>query len=66
MDLGTDFAKRALIAIQGLEASRGLGYPFEYETILRNVEYYDRRSSHGSTLCRVVHAWVLARIERGR
>jgi trehalose/maltose hydrolase-like predicted phosphorylase len=43
-----------------------LGYPFEPETIPRNVAYYDRRSSHGSTLCRVVHAWVLARSDRPR
>ena len=43
-----------------------LGYPFEYETIPRNVAYYDRRSSHGSTLSRVVHAWVLARSDRPR
>jgi beta-phosphoglucomutase family hydrolase len=43
-----------------------LGYPFEYETIPRNVSYYDSRSSHGSTLSRVVHAWVLARSNRPR
>ena len=43
-----------------------LGYPFEYETIPRNIAYYSRRSSHGSTLCRVVHAWVLARSDRPR
>jgi len=43
-----------------------LGYPFEHETIPRNVAYYDRRSSHGSTLSRVVHAWVLARSDRPR
>ena len=43
-----------------------LGYPFEYETIPRNVAYYAGRSSHGSTLCRVVHAWVLARSDRPR
>jgi beta-phosphoglucomutase family hydrolase len=43
-----------------------LGYPFEYETIPRNVAYYDCRSSHGSTLSRVVHAWVLARSDRPR
>jgi trehalose/maltose hydrolase-like predicted phosphorylase len=43
-----------------------LGYPFEYETIPRNVAYYDSRTSHGSTLCRVVHAWVLARSHRSR
>jgi len=43
-----------------------LGYPFEHETIPRNVVYYDGRSSHGSTLSRVVHAWVLARSDRPR
>jgi trehalose/maltose hydrolase-like predicted phosphorylase len=43
-----------------------LGYAFEYETIPRNVAYYDARSSHGSTLSRVVHAWVLARSDRPR
>ncbi len=44
-----------------------LGYPFEYETIPRNVAYYDARSSHWApTLARVVHAWVLARSDRPR
>ena len=43
-----------------------LGYPFEYETMPRNVAYYDARSSHGSTLSRVVQAWVLARSDRPR
>ena len=43
-----------------------LNYPFEYETIPRNVDYYVRHSSHGSTLSRVVHAWVLARSDRPR
>lgn len=43
-----------------------LGYPFVYETIPKNVTYYSARSSHGSTLCRVVHAWVLARSDRLR
>jgi beta-phosphoglucomutase family hydrolase len=43
-----------------------LGYAFEPDTIRRNVEYYDCRSSHGSTLSRVVHAWVLARSDRAR
>jgi alpha,alpha-trehalase len=41
-----------------------LNYPFEYETIPKNVEYYLRRSSNGSTLSWVVHAWVLARSKR--
>ncbi len=43
-----------------------LGYPFEYETIPRNVAYYSERSSHGSTLSRVVESWVLARSDRER
>jgi trehalose/maltose hydrolase-like predicted phosphorylase len=43
-----------------------LDYPFEYETIPRNVAYYAQRTSHGSTLCRVAHAWVLARSDRPR
>ncbi len=38
-----------------------LGYPFEAATIPRNITYYADRSSHGSTLSRVVDAWVLAR-----
>ncbi len=41
-----------------------LGYPFASDTIPRNITYYAGRSSHGSTLCRVVHAWVLARSDR--
>ena len=43
-----------------------LGYPFDPATIPRHVAYYDSRSSHGSTLSRVVHAWVLARSDRPR
>ncbi|WP_320668633.1 glycoside hydrolase family 65 protein [Patulibacter defluvii] len=46
------------------ELLTGLGYPFEHETIPRNVEYYGRRTADGSTLSRVVHAWVLARGDR--
>jgi alpha,alpha-trehalase len=43
-----------------------LGYPFLSETIPRNVEYYLGRTSHGSTLSQIVHAWVLARSDRER
>jgi beta-phosphoglucomutase family hydrolase len=43
-----------------------LGYPFAAETIPRNIAYYTARSSHGSTLSRVVCAWVLARSDRQR
>jgi alpha,alpha-trehalase len=45
---------------------RKLGYTFEYETIPKNIEYYLNRTSHGSTLSRVVHSWVLARSDRQR
>ena len=48
------------------ELFQRLGYPFEYETIPRNVDYYVPRMTHGSTLCRVVTAWVLARSDRTR
>lgn len=41
-----------------------LGYPFECATIPRNIDYYVKRTSHGSTLSRVVHSWVLARANR--
>jgi trehalose/maltose hydrolase-like predicted phosphorylase len=44
-----------------------LGYPFDPdEDTRRNVEYYLRRTSHGSTLSRVVHSWVLSRLDRHR
>lgn len=43
-----------------------LHYPFAYETIPKNVAYYAARSSHGSTLSRLVSAWVLARSDRLR
>lgn len=41
-----------------------LGYPFEPSMIPRNIDYYLHRTSHGSTLSRVVHSWVLARSDR--
>ncbi|MFC2062696.1 trehalose-phosphatase [Chloroflexota bacterium] len=41
-----------------------LKYPFEHDTIPKNIDYYLKRTSHGSTLSRVVHAWVLARSKR--
>jgi alpha,alpha-trehalase len=43
-----------------------LGYPFPRDLIPKNIDYYLRRTSHGSTLSRVVHAWVLARADRRR
>jgi alpha,alpha-trehalase len=41
-----------------------LGYQLEPASIPRNVDYYLRRTSHGSTLSSIVHAWVLARADR--
>ncbi|PEG34849.1 trehalose-phosphatase [Mycolicibacterium agri] len=41
-----------------------LGYRFTPDQIPRTIEYYQSRTSHGSTLSAVVHAWVLARGNR--
>ena len=41
-----------------------LGYPLEPEVIPGTIEYYLSRTSHGSTLSALVHAWVLARAHR--
>lgn len=43
-----------------------LSYPFEPDTIPKTVHYYIERTSHGSTLSRIVHGWVLARSDRKR
>jgi HAD superfamily hydrolase (TIGR01509 family) len=41
-----------------------LGYHLTGEMIRRTVSYYSTRATHGSTLSRVVHAWVAARLDR--
>lgn len=38
-----------------------LGYSLDDEMIGRTIDHYLARTSHGSTLSRVVHAWVLSR-----
>lgn len=43
-----------------------LGYEFPAEAVRATVAFYGDRSSHGSTLSDVVHAWVEARRDRGR
>jgi trehalose/maltose hydrolase-like predicted phosphorylase len=43
-----------------------LGFTYDSQTIPRTIDYYLSRTSHGSTLSRVVHAWVLARSDRER
>jgi trehalose/maltose hydrolase-like predicted phosphorylase len=40
-----------------------LGYDFAPDTTRKTIDYYDRRTSHGSTLSLVVHAGVLAGID---
>ncbi|OLS97510.1 hypothetical protein BJF90_10355 [Pseudonocardia sp. CNS-004] len=44
----------------------GLGYALPPEAIPRTIEYYLARTSHGSTLSALVHAWVLARANRAQ
>jgi len=43
-----------------------LGYPLPAGAIRDTVDFYTARCSHGSTLSRVVHAWVNARADRQR
>jgi len=43
-----------------------LGYRYDGGLIGRSVEYYAPRTAHGSTLSRVVQAWILARQDRGQ
>ncbi|WP_309230640.1 trehalose-phosphatase [Nocardia sp. SYP-A9097] len=43
-----------------------LGYELPGEAIPRTIDYYLARTSHGSTLSAVVHAWVLARAHRAQ
>jgi trehalose/maltose hydrolase-like predicted phosphorylase len=41
----------------------GLGYSLSPEQILANIAYYDRRTSHGSTLSLVAHAGAVATLD---
>ena len=41
-----------------------MGYDFNPEIIKENIDYYNERTSHGSTLSKLVHSWVKARSER--
>ncbi|PKV75680.1 glycoside hydrolase family 65 protein [Pontibacter ramchanderi] len=43
-----------------------LNYDFKPQSIPENIAYYEQRTSHGSTLSKIVHAWVLARSDRKR
>lgn len=41
-----------------------LGYRFGAEAIRSTIDYYSARVTHGSSLSRVVHAWISARLDR--
>ncbi|MFC3415397.1 glycoside hydrolase family 65 protein [Algoriphagus hitonicola] len=43
-----------------------LGYEFTEQTIGKNIEYYRKRTTHGSTLSRVVFSWILIRYDKKR
>lgn len=54
-----------LLGEKGLrETLASLGYELDSTALDRTVDYYLARTSHGSTLSAVVHAWVLARRDR--
>jgi trehalose/maltose hydrolase-like predicted phosphorylase len=42
----------------------GLGYTWPADALRSTVDFYVARMSHGSTLSRIVHAWVHARTDR--
>jgi trehalose/maltose hydrolase-like predicted phosphorylase len=45
------------------ELFQRLGYPYSSDMARKNLEYYDQRTSHGSTLSFVAHAGVLANLD---
>ncbi|GIW73371.1 MAG: family 65 glycosyl hydrolase [Planctomycetota bacterium] len=45
---------------------RRLGYPFDDGMLARHLAYYEPRTSHGSTLSKVVHASLVDRLDRAR
>jgi alpha,alpha-trehalase len=49
-----------------VEVFARLGTVFDEKMLARNIDYYLERTSHGSTLSRLVHSWVLARSDRRR
>ncbi|WP_371612537.1 glycoside hydrolase family 65 protein [Streptomyces clavifer] len=57
--LGYLFSPQELAAL-----FRRLGHELDDDTWRSTVDYYVARTSHGSTLSSLVHAWVLARVHR--
>lgn len=53
------FSRDELLQILG-----DLGYTLTREQFMTTVDYYLARTSHGSTLSRMVHGWVAARVDR--
>lgn len=49
-----------------IEIFSQLQYDFTKEDKAANISYYEARTSHGSTLSKIVHSWVLARSDRKR
>jgi trehalose/maltose hydrolase-like predicted phosphorylase len=43
-----------------------LGYVLTPKMMAKNIDYYCERTSHGSTLSRIVHSWVLARTDQAQ
>lgn len=53
-----------LFSEEGLRAIFShLGYPFDDKMGSRNIDYYAKRTSHGSTLSSVVHSAIMARYD---
>lgn len=51
-----------LFSVKELESGfRWLGYPFQEKWIYKNIHYYSKISTHGSTLSGIVHAWIMSK-----
>ena len=48
-------------AVRGL--AQRLGYEYGLDTARKTIDYYDARTSHGSTLSFITHAAVLAALD---
>ncbi|HKL39265.1 MAG TPA: glycosyl hydrolase family 65 protein, partial [Cryomorphaceae bacterium] len=46
------------------EIFKHMGYDFDPKMLSENIDYYNKRTSHGSTLSKLVHSWVTARSDR--
>ncbi|MFC1501156.1 trehalose-phosphatase [Elusimicrobiota bacterium] len=54
-----------LFSAEALEKMfKQLGYQFKKDTIPKNINYYLKRTSNGSSLSLIVHSWVASRLNR--